>query len=436
MGRSASFRSLDEWLTWLETLSPNEIELGLDRVNEALQRLQLSRPARVISVAGTNGKGSSVAMLEALYLQHSKSVGSFTSPHIHRYNERIRVAGKDVDDAQILGAFARVEAVRQGLPLTYFEYGTLAALCVFDEAGLDTVILEVGMGGRLDAVNAIEPDGGIITNVSRDHVSWLGSDIETIAVEKAGILRSNKPFVFASAQVPQSVVEKADALGADLRLLGRDYNYRMGEDGHWAFSGQDILLDELQRPALRGDIQVQNAAGVLALVEALGDGHLLKPDAIKKAFSGLRLPGRLQIINGGRPWILDVAHNTGAAEVLARSVAELAAASPPMCIIGVLNDKNIADIVAPLLPLIGDWIATSGASAKSVPSVELARVIANLSKGPCLITDSVSQACAAAQRRGAGSVLVTGSFFTVGPALQWLAGKSRQPDLSRSDEIS
>ena len=172
MDRSAHFDSLDEWLAWLETLAPNEIELGLDRVNEALQWLQLSRPARVISIAGTNGKGSSVAMLEALYLQHSKSVGSFTSPHIHRYNERIRVAGREADDALTLNAFVRVEAARRGLPLTYFEFGTLAALCVFDEAELDTVILEIGMGGRLDAVNAIEPDGGIITNVSRDHVAW------------------------------------------------------------------------------------------------------------------------------------------------------------------------------------------------------------------------------------------------------------------------
>ena len=425
MGRSAPFRSLDEWLTWLETLSPNEIDLGLDRVDEALQSLHLSRPARVISVAGTNGKGSSVAMLEALYLQHSKSVGAFTSPHIHRYNERIRVAGKEVDDAQILNAFARVEAVRRGLPLTYFEYGTLAALCVFDEAGLETVILEVGMGGRLDAVNAIEPDGGIITNVSRDHVSWLGDDIESIAEEKAGILRCDKPFVFASREVPRSVIRNAEALGADLRLLDRDYDYRIGDDGRWTFSGQNILLADLQRPSLRGDFQVQNAAGVLALLEILGDGHLLQPDALNTALSGLRLPGRLQWIDGRRPWILDVAHNAGAAAVLALSVSELAATSPLTCIVSVLDDKNIADIVEPLLPLVGDWIATRGASAKSVPAADLARVIANLSNRPCLITDSVSQACVAAEGRAADSVLVTGSFFTVGPALQWLAGNNR-----------
>ena len=425
MGQTAPFSSLAEWLGWLETLSPNEIDLGLERVNEVLQRLQLGRPARVISVAGTNGKGSSVAMLEAVYLQHSKSVGSFTSPHIHRYNERIRVSGKDVDDSKILDALARVEAVRRGLPLTYFEYGTLAALCVFNAAGLDTVILEIGMGGRLDAVNAIEPDGGIITNVSRDHVLWLGDDIESIAAEKAGILRGDNPFVFASAEVPRAIIEKADALGTDLRLLNRDYKYRLDGDEEWTFSGQDILLENLQRPSLRGDFQVQNAAGVLALIEALGDVHLLQPEALSSSLSGLQLPGRLQIIDGRRPWILDVAHNAGAAEVLARSMADLGMESPSSCIIGVMDDKNIADIIEPLLPLIGGLIATSGASAKSVPAAELARIIANFSGRPCLITDSVSQACAAAEERAAGSVLVTGSFFTVGPALRWLAGNSR-----------
>jgi dihydrofolate synthase/folylpolyglutamate synthase len=421
MGLSAPFSSLAEWLAWLETLSPNEIELGLDRTHTVLQRLQLRRPARVISVAGTNGKGSSVAMLEALYLQNSQSVGSFTSPHIHRYNERIRVAGKEVDDRRILNAFARVEAVRQGLPLTYFEYGTLAALCVFDAAGLDTIVLEVGMGGRLDAVNAIEPDGGIITNVSLDHVMWLGHDIESIAAEKAGIFRGGKPFVFASGEVPQTVIEKAEAVAADLHLLGRDYGYRPGSAGRWTFSGQKILLEDLQGLSMRGDVQLQNAAGALALVEALNDGHLLRSEAINAAFSGLQLPGRFQLIEGRRLWILDVAHNAAAADVLADSLAELGTQSPITCIISVLNDKNVAEIIEPLLPLIGDWIATCGASSKSIPAAELARIVANASNRPCLVADSVRQACVAAERRAAGSVLATGSFFTVGPALQWLA---------------
>lgn len=423
MGRAAPDKSLAEWLTWLETLSPRAIDLGLERVAEVLQRLQLSRPERLIHVAGTNGKGSSVAMLEALYLQCGSAVGCYTSPHIQHYNERIRVAGEAVSDEQILHALKRVEAERQGVRLTYFEYGTLAALCVFERMGATTVVLEVGMGGRLDAVNAVEPDAGIITNVALDHVAWLGNDIESIGREKAGILRRDKPFVFAAEDVPRSVMRVADELGTDLRVLGRDYSYRISRSGHWQFSGRDTRLNDLQQPALRGEFQVCNAAGVLALVEVLGDTHLLVAETINTAFSSLQLPGRLQLIERRRRWILDVAHNAGAARELARSLPAVASTKAMTCIIGVLDDKQLADIVEPLLAQVEEWIAVTVDSPRAVPATELARVIANLSGKPCLISDSVVAAClhADANMTSDQPVLVTGSFFTVGPALAWLA---------------
>lgn len=422
MGRAAPGTSLADWLSWLETLSPAAIDLGLERVVEVLQRLQLSRPERVVHVAGTNGKGSSVAMLEALYLQQNPAVGCYTSPHILSYNERIRVGGEAVSDEQILHAFKRVEAERQDVRLTYFEYGTLAALCVFERMAVTTVLLEIGLGGRLDAVNALEPDAGIITNIARDHVAWLGDDIESIGREKAGILRPHKAFVFAAEDIPHSVMRVAEELGTDLRVLGRDYQYSNSAHGRWHFSGRDTSLHDLQQPALRGEFQLRNAAGVLALVEALGDTHLLTLDTINSAFSSLRLPGRLQLIERRRRWILDVAHNAAAALELAQSLSAVASAKEVTCIIGVLDDKGIADIVEPLLSQVDEWIAVTVDSPRAIPAAEIARVIANLSGKPCIIGDSVMSACESvdAARAGERPVLVTGSFFAVGPALEWL----------------
>lgn len=421
MSRTGSFKSLAEWLAWLETLTPNEIELGLERVAAVLQRLSLKKPGRVIHVAGTNGKGSCVAMLEVLYLQKSSSVGAYTSPHIHRYNERIRIAGAAVLDDLILEAFERVESVRDNTPLTYFEYGTLAALCIFDAAAIETVILEIGMGGRLDAVNAVEPDGGIVTNVSLDHCGWLGHDIETIAAEKAGIFRQNKPFVFASDNVPKSVNQVANDVGARLRSLNTDYRFSVESTGRWCFAGRDTTVTELDRPTLHGHFQIQNAAGVLALVEALCDRVLLNNELINTAFSSLTLPGRMQLIERKRIWLVDAAHNPAAATVLADSITA-SQGCVGTCIIGVLNDKDVAGIVEPLLNCVDRWISVPLGGPRATPAAELARVISNLSNKPCLVADSVAAACGFADGRPGdlNPVLITGSFLTVGPALQWL----------------
>ncbi len=233
---SPSTRSLDDWLAWLETLSPREIELGLERVADVLERLDLPRPRRVLHVAGTNGKGSTVAMLEGLYAAGGSCVASYTSPHVLRYNERMRVAGRELDDAEIVAAFATVEAARQGTPLTYFEFGTLAALVAFAARGADAWILEIGLGGRLDAVNAVDPDGVVITNVALDHCDWLGPDVESIGREKAGVMRPGIPAVFAGGTLPDSVAARARELGTRLLVAGRDYRYA-ADAGGWRYGG-------------------------------------------------------------------------------------------------------------------------------------------------------------------------------------------------------
>jgi dihydrofolate synthase/folylpolyglutamate synthase len=421
---STAFTSLGEWLAWLETLSPTEIELGLDRVLQVLDRLQPTRPGRVIHIAGTNGKGSSAMMLESLFLHTGERVGTYTSPHLDRYNERIRIDGRAVSDKEIVSAFEKVEAARQDLPLTYFEFGTLAAIVVFEKNKADTIILEVGMGGRLDAVNAIDPDAGIITNVSLDHCDWLGEDIESIASEKAGILRSNKPFIFGARNVPNCILESAEKKGVDLRRLGSDFDYtpESASKSTWSWSGRRTQLESLAMPSLPGRFQLQNAAAVLALVEAMQLDDLLDRDLINEAFAELELPGRCQLIETERSWLLDVAHNAEAAGVLSRYMADLPPADNTMAIIGMLRDKDRQGIVSPLCSQVDAWVAVTATGPRALSAGELASGIANSCNKPCLVADSLSDAMTFAIDRTTADdrILVTGSFYLVGPALNWL----------------
>lgn len=424
MNPTGSFTSIDDWLPWLESLSPREIVLGLERVQDVLQRLALPRPERVIHVAGTNGKGSSVAMLEALLRADGVRTGCYTSPHVLRYNERIRIDGQSASDAQILQAFVTVEAAREDVPLTYFEFGTLAALVAFAAAGAETLILEVGMGGRLDAVNAVEPDAGLITNISLDHCAWLGNDRESIATEKAGIMRRSTPVVFGAEDVPAAIPACAKGIGADLILAGQDFNYTVNSPRHdtWSWHGQQTRIEVLQRPALAGDFQIQNAAAVLALVEAMDLSRLLTPAHIDKAFGALKLPGRLQIIDKRCRWLLDVAHNAASARVLAESLSGLSVAGNITAIIGMQADKDVQGITAPLCELVDSWIAITVEGLRGEPAVTLARDIASQCNKPCLIAADLPQAMQVANSsaRQEDLILVSGSFFAVGPALEWL----------------
>ncbi|MFQ6006504.1 MAG: bifunctional folylpolyglutamate synthase/dihydrofolate synthase, partial [Woeseia sp.] len=392
-----------------------------------LGRLRLGMPTRVIHIAGTNGKGSSAAMLEALLMNGGERVGVYMSPHLHRYNERIRLNGAPVSDDTIVSSFERVESARQKTPLTYFEFGTLAAMVAFEESDADTVVLEVGMGGRLDAVNAVEPDAGIITNVSLDHCDWLGEDIESIAAEKAGIFRPGKPFVFGADIVPQAILASAAAYDADLRLRGRDFDYQTdsGHPGSWAWSGREYRIGPLAAPALAGQFQIQNAAAVLALLEAIGLDQLLDAPVIDKALGQIELAGRCQPFKTDRNWLLDVAHNADAAKALSEYIAKTAPFCSRVAVIGVLADKDIDGIVSPLAGHVDTWVAVTAGHARAVAARELAAHIANLTDRPCLAADGVPEAMQYAHDSAGDDdvILVTGSFYAVGPALQWLTRK-------------
>ena len=402
---------LSAWLARLETLSPNEIELGLERVNAVLERLDLKLPPHVITVGGTNGKGSTVAMTGALLRSAGYTVGTYTSPHIVDYNERIVVGTDPVSDEEIVAAFEAIESVRDDVPLTYFEYGTLAAFVVFSRADLDVWLLEVGMGGRLDAVNAIDPTAALITNVALDHCAWLGEDIESIAAEKAGIMRPGIPVVFGDPDVPDTIRRHADAVGARLLLRDRDYS-----------------LDGIPQPGLSGAFQVGNAAAVIALLKAAGLEDAGGSDRVARVLPEVRLTGRGQRIEKeGVEWLVDVAHNPAAAVQLAAMLAAPPVAGNTVAIVGMLDDKDVEGVAAPLDPQVDRWIAVTADSPRSIEAGELARRIANVSDRPCLIAASLEDALEAARRDVSvgDRILVTGSFYIVGPVLQALGIYSR-----------
>ena len=397
---------LSDWLAWLETLSPAEIDLGLDRVHAVMARLPIEVPEHVLLIAGTNGKGSSVAMAGALLRAAGYEAGSYTSPHIIDYNERIAIGNRLAGDDEIVAAFETIEAVREDVPLTYFEYGTLAAFVLFSRADLDVWVLEIGMGGRLDAVNAVDPTAALITNVALDHCEWLGDDIETIAAEKAGVMRPGVPVVYGGDDVPKAILDHAESTGAHLLLPGRDF-----------------VAGDLPQPGLLGDFQVRNAAAVIALLEAAGLSKATEAALVAEVLPRVRLDGRSQrVIGEGIEWYLDVAHNPAAAEMLAATLGARRRGGKTVAIIGMLDDKDVEGIITPLNEHVDRWIAVAADSRRGIPADELARRIANHSNRPCLVAESMAVAVDSA-RQGAGendTILVTGSFYIVGPVLQQL----------------
>ena len=413
--------SLADWLVRLESFSPHEIELGLDRVRAVLERIDVRLPGQILHIAGTNGKGSSVAMAAALIAQSGAVVGTYTSPHISRFNERICIAGEPASDAEIVTAFERVEQARADTPLTYFEFGTIAALLVFESRQVDCAVLEIGLGGQLDAVNAVEPTAGLITNVSMDHSAWLGDDIESIAFEKAGIMRAAKSTVYADPNIPQAVLKHAAELGADLVVAGRDYSWE-SDASAWHWQGQRHRLDGLGIPALRGRFQVGNAAGVLALLEVAGFDELLTAATVNRALADVTLPGRLQSVVDEHHWLIDVAHNAAAAEVLAESLAADPVAGKTVAIAGMLDDKDVAAVIAPLHEHVDFWIAVTAESSRAIDAAELGRQIANQTNAGCQIADDLPAAMTFARERTGPDdrILICGSFHVVGPALEAL----------------
>jgi dihydrofolate synthase/folylpolyglutamate synthase len=415
---------LSDWLAWLETLSPKEINLGLERVQQVLGRLKLNEPDHVLLIAGTNGKGSSAGMADALLRAAGLRTGAYTSPHVSRYNERILVNGDVASDEQIIAAFETVEAVRGSTELTYFEFGTLAAAVVFATANLDVWILEVGLGGRLDATNAFNPTASLITNISLDHCDWLGHDVETIAVEKAGVMRARRPTVYGGTSPPESILRAALTKNATLLVAGRDFDASIAVDTSWTWNGPSTRLERLRATGLLGEFQTRNASAVLALLDVAGFSDVLDSDLVNRALPNVSLPGRSQLkIIDGNEWLIDVAHNPAAAQMLATTLATMDSGGATLAIVGLLDDKDVDGVVSPLAEHVDQWIAVAAVSHRAMSANELARQISNLTGESCLVATSIPAAIEFARLRSSENdrILVTGSFFTVGPVLDQLA---------------
>jgi len=436
-------RSLEEWLALQEAAHPKSIDLGLTRVAAVARRLGIDRPAApVITVGGTNGKGSTVAHLEALCLAAGRSVGLFTSPHFLRYNERIRIDGREVEDAAIIAAFERIEAARGAISLTFFEYNTLAALQLFAEHGVELVLLEVGLGGRLDATNLIDADVSVVCSVGLDHRDWLGETLEEIGAEKAGIFRPGRPAVLGTARMPASVYAAIVSVGARPIVAETDFTWRLTSRPNggpcWSYRGVRLSLDDLPPSALAGSIQYRNAATALAALEVLAVGgaryaaarqalSALDVRTVAAALGRVHLAGRFQIVPGAIEWILDIAHNPPAAQVLASQLRERPCQGRTLAVAGILGDKDSAAIAAALAPVVDGWVLCSLEGPRGISAAELARRLEAVVPNPSL-AGSVHEGCemARAAARPGDRVVVCGSVHTVGPALDWLGVYSTQ----------
>lgn len=423
-------RSLADWLRWQETLHPSAIDLGLDRMRRTLQRLQWRQPpCPVITVAGTNGKGSTVALTSEILRAAGYRVGTFTSPHLIRYSERIVIDGREVSDASLVAAFERIDAARGTDTLTFFEFNTLAALLVFDTAGVDAIVLEVGLGGRLDSVNVVDADVAIVTSIALDHCDWLGSDVESIGREKAGIFRAGKPAIFGSRDMPVSIDAVARELGTPLYRLGPDFDWQHSGD-RWSWRGRNTSYDNLPRPALHGELQFDNASAVLCALECLSSRLPVTREAIETGLQQVTLPGRFQVVRRTEPatveWILDVAHNPAAAQALAGQLASRPTSGRTIAVCGILGDKDIEGIATTLRNSFDAWIIVGLASARSVPVDGLAVRLAETGARVAKTAATVAEGCEVAQTmaRAGDRIVVFGSFLTVGPALEWLQARS------------
>lgn len=414
--------TLSDWLAWQQTLHPSVIDLGLARIRRAVERLNWRAPTcPVITVGGTNGKGSSVALLSEILGQAGYRVGTFTSPHLLRYNERIVIAGREVSDASLVAAFERIDAARGEDTLTFFEFNALAALLIFETAGLDAIVLEVGLGGRLDAVNVVDADVALVTSIALDHCDWLGRDVEAIGREKAGIFRAGRPAIFGSAEMPESIAAVARETGAHLLRQGHEFSYRrMGSKWHWR--GRSMQFDDLPPPALIGDIQFDNASAVLAVLESLASRLPVLRDAIERGLRRARVTGRFQVVHDRVDWILDVAHNPAAAQALAGQLAEQPRVGRRIAICGILADKDIDGIADALAASFDGWIVAGLEGERAMAAGLLAQRLARTGINVIATSGSVAEACQEAERAAqpGDTLVIFGSFLTVAPGLRWL----------------
>ncbi|HMM77579.1 MAG TPA: bifunctional tetrahydrofolate synthase/dihydrofolate synthase [Gammaproteobacteria bacterium] len=424
-------RTLADWLAWQESLHPKEIELGLARCRAVAARMGLLPvDYTTITVAGTNGKGSTVALLDAVYRRAGYRVATYTSPHLIHYNERIRVDGQCADDARICAAFARVEAAREGMPLTFFEFGTLAALAIFADAKPDLAVLEVGMGGRLDAVNIVDADVAVIATLDIDHVEFLGRTREAIAREKAGIMRAGRPAVCSDPAAPASLLECATRLGAKLSLLGAGFNFADKGDT-WTWWSGDTVLEGLPRPALSGSYQLRNAAGVLKAVDLLQPRHPVAPATIAEALAHTTLRGRFQRLPGEVEIVLDVAHNAQAVDTFVATLRTLPNVPRTQVVLGMLKTKDRLSAMSALAEIADEWQLATVQAPKGASAEELHATWQQLPRrAPASRHASVAAAFAAARAaaRPGDRIVAVGSFITVGDVLRILAPEDGDGD--------
>lgn len=413
-------RDLPGWLAHIERLHPQTIDLGLERVQRVLARLHIPKFCPLFIVAGTNGKGSTCTLIESILHAAGYRVGKYLSPHLVRYNERLCIAGQEADDASIAAGFATVEAVRGDEPLTYFEFATLAAWVTFSRAQLDALILEVGLGGRLDAVNVFDPDCSVITSVGIDHVDYLGDTREKIGWEKAHIYRPGRPAVCSDPEPPDSVLRYAADIGADLRLYGRDFGSE-GDRQQWLYWGPTGRRSGLPWPALRGANQLLNASAAIAALEAV---HALLPVGVQHVRTGLmkaELPGRFQVLPGRPVVILDVAHNPQAAAVLRENLVAMLGCRRTLAVVGMLRDKDMRGVFEQLRGRVDHWFIATLDNARGATAEEVAGVIRAAEAGGDIETFGTPHEAFACARGVAGAddrILVFGSFHTVADVMQ------------------
>ena len=421
--------TLADWLARLETMHPKAIDMGLDRVRQVKDAMALEFACPVIIVGGTNGKGSTCAMLEAILLRAGYRVGLYTSPHLLHFNERMRINGQSASDAELVAAFDKLNALREDVSLSYFEFTTLAAMQLFADAKLDAVIFEVGLGGRLDAVNVLDADVAIVTSVDIDHTEYLGDTREKIGFEKAGIFRPGKTAICGDPVPPASLVEHAEKIGADLWLFNRDFNYS-GDKQQWNFSGRGRRRNSLAYPSLRGANQLLNASGVLAALEAL---RLRLPVGAQEVRTGLALvdlPGRFQVLPGKPTIILDVAHNPHAAATLAQNLDNMGFHPYTYAVFGAMQDKDIDGVIAQLQGRVDHWCVTDLPLPRAATAAEIKHKLLAAYAGlpPVTETERSIQTFAtpadafanAMSRAGENDrITVFGSFLTVAGVMEF-----------------
>ena len=418
--------SLDAWLARLEKLHPRAIDLGLDRVRRVSVALDLNPGFPVITVGGTNGKGSTCACLEAMLRAAGYKTGLYTSPHLLRYNERVRIAGEVSNDTDLIAAFERIDAARGETSLTYYEFGTLGAMLQFVDAEVDVAILEVGLGGRLDAVNIFDADAAIVTSIDLDHQEYLGDTREQIGFEKAGIYRAGRPAVCADPEPPASVRAHVSKLGADGWQLGKDFQLDIAGN-HWTYRGRLWVLPKLPLPAMAGTYQVRNAAGAIAVLEALQNRLQVDAQAIATGLSHACVEGRFQRVGQRPELVLDVAHNPEAARALAATLAEYPVAGRTFAVIGMLADKDSAGVIAALASQIDRWFVCAPDTSRALSASALADGIRLQASGADITQcDDPVAALEMALKQAAvdDRIVAFGSFYTVAAVLNH--ARSRQ----------